>query len=1443
MSEPTPDARVEELFDHAIDLPLSERARFIRDACGQDTALSDRLRRLLALAERDDGILDRSPLGAAGLPAPEASAVDADIPAGAPIGAYRIVGLIGRGGMGEVYRATRADGLFEKDVAAKVLRRDAVAHLDRFEAERRILARLDHPGIARLLDGGLTGEGRPYMLVELVDGVGITDYARAHRLSLDRRLDLFRQCCEAVAFAHDQGVIHRDLKPQNVLVTAEGRVKLLDFGVAKLLRSPGVTVTTTTVAPLTLAYASPEQLQGEAVSPATDVHSLGVVLFELLTGRTPWQGQSDSSVSGLVYRILNDAPPLASEMAREVLDPPLPAGLLAGDLDAILARCLRKSASERYVTVAELLADLIRYGAGQPALAEASTGLSPLATRALPEPRTYTPKHLAEKILKTRSDLEGERKQVTVLFCGLKDSIELSAGVDAEDWQSIAERFQRITLEAIHRFEGTVSQRMGDRVIALFGAPLAHEDHAQRACHAALSMREELAHYASELRDARRLDLSVRMGIGSGEVVVGKIGNDLRMDYTALGHTTNVAARMEQLAKPGTILLAETTAKLVQGFFLLREYGEHVVQGVVRAVRVFELLAPGEVHTSLQAAERRGFSRFVGRETEMGALESALARAIGGEGSVLGVVGEPGVGKSRLCREFVGRVRERSTAVYEGHCPAHGKTIPYIPILELFRSYFGIVERDSPVEARKKIATTLLALDESFRAELPLVCEFLAVPDPDDPAPIMDPQAKQKRLYGFLRALVRARSRKEPAVILVDDLHWVDDASDAFLAELIDAIDGTRTLCLVNFRPEYSAAWTRKSSYQQIALKPLGAREINELVASLVGPHPSAAGLGDLIRERTGGNPFFIEETIHELAETGKLEGHPGGYRLIPPLDTLNLPARVQVVLAGRIDRLEPRDKETLQAASVIGKNFPGRVLLEVAGLVEGDLAASLHVLREKEFLYEERTFPESEYAFKHPLTHEVAYQSQLGPRRRTAHETVARAIEKLYPEKLDERAALVAHHWESAGKALEAARWNARAAVWTGTNAAAEALRHWKKVRELLSAVPEDDETLKLGFDARGQILSFGWRMGLAEEESQAIFDEGRALAERIGGKRALAALYWAMGGVVGLTGNMDRYMELNAEGLRHADESGDLGVRYAIRTGCSWAHYHAGLPRAGHELIAEILREVPPDLRTGSEITGYAPYVFLRGFRGLFTGYASNLERGAELVREYIELAKFDRELLLLGHSWAGDFAELSGDDEGALRHGNQALELAERSAAEPFRSNARATLLRAHLLRGEWSDAARLAREALVIMHEQRSGLEGEARILAGLAEALLGSGEVKEAVETADKAVANAMRSGSSFWEIFGRLAAARALAATEAAAAAEAIRAHLERASQLIEHGGAKVLMPFVLLERANLERARGNDRAFRAELELAKALFIETGATRRAAAIAARLGS
>ena len=636
-------------------------------------------------------------------------------------------------------------------------------------------------------------------------------------------------------------------------------------------------------------------------------------------------------------------------------------------------------------------------------------------------PESYTPKHLAEKILTSKSALEGERKQVTVLFADLKGSMELLADRDPEEARKILDPVLERMMEAVHRYEGTVNQVMGDGVMALFGAPLAHEDHAVRACYAALRMQESVKRYAVERQRVEDIPIHVRIGLHSGEVVVRSIGSDLHMDYTAVGQTTHLAARMEQAALPGSILVTADTMRLAEGFVTVKSLGPLAIKGLSEGVDAYEVIGAGTARTRFQAAAARGLTRFVGRGDELTALDAGLRRALEGHGLAMGVVGAAGVGKSRLCQEFVERCRSRSLPVVEVHCLSHARTAPLGVLRELLRGALGVNQDAEPDLARERISERLVALDPSLVDALPLAHDLLAVSDPSSAEPAGDPLAQERAVAGLLRRLLRARGAAGAFVVHLDDAHWIDPQSERLLAELADVASTTRALLLLNFRPEFHAAWMGRSYYQQLSVAPLGREATREMISDLLGHDPSVVELRELIRERTQGNPFFIEEVVHALAASGALAGERGAYRRTSSAADLDVPATVQSLLAARVDALADSDKLVLQTAAVIGKRFSGLILRSIVGLPTGEVDRSLAMLEHVEFI---RGETESEYVFRHPLTQEVAYGSQLLEQRIALHAAVARALEEVFAERLGECAALIAHHWEQARRPGQARRW-----------------------------------------------------------------------------------------------------------------------------------------------------------------------------------------------------------------------------------------------------------------------------------------------------------------------------------------------------------------------------------------------------------------------------------
>jgi class 3 adenylate cyclase/tetratricopeptide (TPR) repeat protein len=971
---------------------------------------------------------------------------------------------------------------------------------------------------------------------------------------------------------------------------------------------------------------------------------------------------------------------------------------------------------------------------------------APVATAAIEAaaPDTYTPRHLADKILTSRSALEGERKQVTVFFADVKGSIELSSAVDPEVWHEIMDNFFQVLTDGVHRFEGTVNQYTGDGVMALFGAPIAHEDHAQRACYAALRLRTDLAEQAREVKREHGLNFSTRIGLHSGEVVVGKIGDDLRMDYTAQGLTVGLASRMEDLASPDTIYMSEATAKLVSGYLDLEDLGEFPVKGLDQPMRVHQLLGQSALRTRFDVSRARGLTRFVGRDNDIQALESALQQSIAGSGQIVGVVAEAGTGKSRLCFEFLESVRARGIKVLEGHAVAHGKNIPFLPMLEIFRAYYGLEDGDEPRTVREKIAGRLLLLDPAFRDVLPLIFERFGAADPDDPPPEMDPDARQKLIFSILQRVVQGEA--DPLVTIVEDLHWLDATSEAFIEQWVDAVPGSNNLLIVNFRPEFAAEWTQKSWYRQLPLAPLGPEAIQELLEDLLGNHSTTSGLANRIHNRTSGNPFFTEEVVQGLIESGALEGTRGAYRLTRDVERLEIPNTVNSLLASRIDRLGERDKHALQAAAIIGKEFSRPILTPVAELPDIDLDEALSILKGGEFIYEQALYPVAEYSFKHPLTQEVALGSQLHERKRRLHARAGQALEASLADKLDESAALIAYHWEEAGENAQAVRWHRRAAEWIVGNDPVQAVRHWQHVRALGSELLDDDDVAAHVARACRTILSLGgWRMGISADQVNEIANQGRSLAERVGDVSSQAVILAAHGARHGVGGRQDLYYKMAREALALLDDDWKLEERVYAWTSVGYSAWCCG--RTVEALSAfeqvESLSEGNPNVGFG--LSGFSAWTWSAHMQSFALGYLGRLDEvepavGAAiaLARKYNQTENLGWALLCRANSWlaAGSVPESSPDPrEAAL----EAMEIALEVGGSYSTVVANANLGHAHLMMGDFTEAVKAERIALGLMKESRTALEMTSAALSTLSEALRELGDYSEAVDTARRAV--------------------------------------------------------------------------------------------------------
>ena len=691
---------------------------------------------------------------------------------------------------------------------------------------------------------------------------------------------------------------------------------------------------------------------------------------------------------------------------------------------------------------------------GDPATTSPSSPAA--ATVSVHAPLAYTPPHLAEKIFTSRPALEGERKQVTVFFADIKDSTRLVEGLDPEAAQQLLDPAIHIMMDAVHRFEGTVNQVLGDGIMALFGAPIAHEDHALRACYAALALQSAIRPYAEEVRRTHSMLLQLRVGLNSGEVVVRAIGNELHMDYSAVGQTTHLAARMEQLAAPGTILLTTATLRLVEGLVQVTTLGAMPLKGMTEPVEVFELVGTSTLRRRLQAAAMRGLTRFVGREVELAALQQALAQADAGHGQLVAAVGEAGVGKSRLVYEFVHGSYTHGWQVLESASVSYGKATAYFPVVDLLKRYAHVEDVDEPRAIRAKVTGQVLTLDETLQETVPALLWLLDVLPDDSPFRTLEPPQRRQRTLEALKRVLLRESQGQPLLLIFEDLHWIDAETQALLDSLIDSLPTARLLLLVNYRPEYQHGWGSKTYYTQLRLDPLPPASAEAVLDALLGLDPSLVPLRRLLIAHTEGNPFFLEESVRTLVETGILAGEPGAYHLAHALPTIQVPATVQAVLAARIDRLPPEEKQLLQAAAVIGTEVPLPLLEAVTEVPEAVRHRSLANLQAAEFLYETRLFPERAYTFKHALTQQVAYKSLLTSTRQRYHAQLAQAL-AARPETVETQPELLAHHATEAGLAEQAmGYWQRAGERSTGRSAYGEALAHCTRGLEVLQTLPE---------------------------------------------------------------------------------------------------------------------------------------------------------------------------------------------------------------------------------------------------------------------------------------------------------------------------------------------------------------------------------------------------
>jgi serine/threonine protein kinase/class 3 adenylate cyclase len=1210
---------------------------------------------------------------------------------GTAFGRYRLIELIGRGGMGEVWRAY--DPTMDRVVALKVLPQNFAGDQvfkERFRREARAASGLDDPHVVPFYDFGEV-DGQLYVTMRLIKGRDLQTILAEGPLSPERAVGIIEQVARALHAAHEVGLVHRDVKPSNILIADPDFAYLIDFGIARAAGETGLTATGGLIG--TLRYMAPERFNTGQADARSDIYSLACVLYEALTGRPPFAGDSlEQQLAGH----LATPPPWPSSSSPGVPEA----------FDAVVATGMAKDPDQRYATTVEL-ADAARDAvtipiqrpAPSPAPNPPTEQAAPVTARwvAQDESSAIAPRQTPQRGRGGHSHGDGmtatgfrcgscgtelppdsrfcnkcgapitpagtaaEYKQVTVLFADVVHSMNIAAAVGAERLREIMAELVDRASAVVQRFGGRVDKFTGDGVMAVFGAPVALEDHAVRACLAALGMQDETVRLAAEVEDRDGIELHLRIGLNSGQVIAGAVGSR-SLGYTTIGEQVGMAQRMESVAPPGGVMLSASTARLVEDTATLGEPEMVRIRGAEEPVVARRLLGMAERDGGVGRAE----SKLVGRRWEMFAAEGLLDRAIDGHGAVVGVVGPPGIGKSRLVREVVAIARRRGVEVITVFCESHTSRVPFHAVARLLRAATG-VEGLGGQTARDRVRD---GIPEADPEDVLLFDDMLGIADPNAPLPAIDPDARRRRLTALLNAASVAR--KTPVLYVIEDVHWIDEVSESMLADFSAVIPQTSSLVLVTYRPEYEGALTRVHGAQAIALGPLSDPETAALVSELLGQDPSVGPLGQTIAQRADGNPFFAEEIVRELAERDELVGETGAYVSTAELAEVAVPATLQATIAARIDRLPQEAKRTLSAASVVGSRFSLDLLtgLGIEPAVDALMAAQL--------IDQVRFTRLPEYVFHHQLIRAVAYESQLKSDRAELHRRLAAAIQERDPASVDENAALIAEHLEAAGDLRAAYAWHMRAATWAATRDVDAAWASWERARQAADALPADDPNrAAMRIAPRSMLCGIAARVHMHVAGDR--FEELRELCTAAGDKASLA---FGMAGLVmdhALQARVREASRLASEAMALIESVDDPSLTVGLSRVAIYAKCESGE-------WADVLRwsERVIDLAGGDPSKGNfvfgSPLALALTTRAMARycmgrpGWRDDLRLGLDIARN-ADPASYTT---VVGYLYLGgiSFGVLTPDDS-AMREIEDALRIGERSGNDVVLAYARMTL----------------------------------------------------------------------------------------------------------------------------------------------------------------------
>ncbi len=1261
--------RVQNVFIAAVECDTASRIALLDRECGQDVALRRDVESLLG-GHHSDGLVDQlaDRVTASALCRERLDATDWK---GRTVAQYTVLDAIGAGAMGLVYRAR--DERLGRHVALKFLPPHLSAQesaKQRFLLEARAAAALDHANICTIHEVGETSDGHLFIAMPLYEGETLQTRLTRGPLACDAALSIALQVARGLGRAHEHGIVHRDVKPSNVMLLPDGTVKILDFGVARV---QDVSLTSPDGAAIgTVAYMSPEQARGDAVDPRTDVWSLGVVLYEMLAGVRPFRGEN---AQALVLAVLTTQPPAVAPARTE----------LPVEIDTVLAKALAKRAEDRYASMETLASDLKVFAARRRTDSEAPK--APAAT--------------------------GERRRATMLVTTIADYPALVERLAPEELEKLIGLVRNAAVDCVRRHGGLVNQALGEEIVSLFGVPTAHEDDDLRAVRAGMELHARVGELGASIQ--------LQSGVHAGAVVAQRLTEGPRR-YGVTGSAAQVAARLAALAPRGAILVSSECRRLLAPFVHTEVHETVLLQADTAPITPYRVTGESGLQTRLEAAVRKGLTPYTGRHIELEALAAQLAETGSGRGQVVLIVGDAGVGKSRLLYELLERIDTARMRVVQARCRSYGGFAPYSPFVEVLREVLHL----QPNVDIESMAQRIRAIDSSLQAFVPLYLHLLSIQSDAYPMPKhLRAEHLQAAMGDALAALVTLAARNRPTVLLLEDWHWSDEGSREALRRLVEVVSAHALLIVVTSRPQPTGAADWAAQATRVQLAPLDFPASTAIMCNVLRVRRVADELARRVFERTGGNPFFLEEVCQALVEQGAVTTREGEGVAAGGIEALRLPDTVQAVIRARLDALDKDSLEVMRVASVIGREFGRELVVDAMGPTV-EPSAALERLKASGLIQQTRVLPAPAYRFKHVLTREVTYDSLLGHQRRSLHEAIGRAIEHRHAERIDEHAEVLAYHFERAEDWRSAVRYGRRAADRAAAlSQFTDALRTLDLVLECVAHLPDDTVRCDLQADVLLQEERLCETLGLRGRQQQIAGDLISLLAPR-GASPRLAQAYMRQGDVSTLLKRYDAADRALTTALRLCRESGDAVLERLTLRSIGLLRWHEGR-HAEALAIAEsalaIDRERGDELAVAGDLTNI----------GLILKSSGEYERARAILEEAVKVRELseDPSALVHGlHSLANVYRSL-GDLDVALVHLQRANEVSRRFMLPIQRSFQLMAIAHILLQRGQVEESLRTYEEAVELSRRARHA-DGLVQSLRAQGHLLFGLGLQKEAL---------------------------------------------------------------------------------------------------------------